>query len=142
MHRTLFACLLTLLPSAASAAQFTHCDWRASAEMLVEQWDGHNASVDGIHIALFDTGQPGSQAFHLLIHSPDPEGRRQCTLLSAGRDAGFGAIDFEGIAVEDTPDGIMLAINTFFFNVDIENLFYLHLIIDPEFGTIALEDHL
>ena len=147
MHRILLACLLALLPSLASAAQLNPCDWRASAEMLIEPWGEHTVEVEDIRIALIDTGEPAAEAFHLLILSPDPEGRRQCNLLSATHDVGFGAIDFKGIEVADVPDGIMLAISTFFFNdghgsVDLENPVYLHLIIDPEAGTIALEEHL
>lgn len=147
MRTALLATTLALLSFPAPAAELNDCDWRASAEMIVEPWEANTASSDDIRIALIDTAEPALAAFHLLVLSPDPEGGRQCNLLSAHPDEGFGAIDFEGIEIADVPDGLMLAVSTFYYNdamgsVDMENPVYLHLIIDPEAGTIRLEEGL
>ncbi|MEM7210538.1 MAG: hypothetical protein AAF479_01395 [Pseudomonadota bacterium] len=149
MRAILFASLITAISSFAAAAQLGPCNGLASAELIVEPWNEHIAAgADGeIRLTLLDACEPASGAFHLLVLSPDPEGGRQCNILSAIVDEGFGAIDFDGIEVTDVPDGLMFAIATFFYNderanVDMEAPIYLHLAIDPMAGTIVLEEHL
>lgn len=147
MRTAILAATLALLPLTVQGAELNPCDWRASAEMIVEPWQENTATSDDIRIALIDTAEPAFAAFHLLVLSPDEQGGRQCNLLSAQSDEGFAAIDFDGIEIDDVPDGQMLAISTFHYNdgigaVDMENPVYLHLIINREAGTIRLEEGL
>ncbi|CAN0606350.1 unnamed protein product, partial [Ectocarpus sp. 12 AP-2014] len=71
------------------------CDWRASAQALVEPWDApentRTFANGDVRLAIIDTIEPAAGAFHLIILSPpyDEVGGRQCQVVSTNSSVGF-----------------------------------------------------
>lgn len=89
------------LISPALAQTVEECDWRASAQALVEPWEDNTrmfANGD-VRLAVSDVIEPAAGAFHLIILSPpfDELGGRQCQIVSANGSIGFAGLTLDGM---------------------------------------------
>ena len=122
MKQILGAALLCL-GSAASAQQVSECDWRASAQAVVEPWEQNSRSFANgdVRLALLDTIEPGAAAMHILVLSPpyDELGGRQCRVISYGDGFGFAGIDFATLqAGYDPAYGLLFDVHAQVFDPD------------------------
>lgn len=114
---------LLLGTTSAQAQSVTECDWRASAENLVEPWDETSRTYANgdVRIALLDTVEPAAAAYHLLVLSPpyDEVGGRQCRLISAHESLGFMVVRFDQIEGEYDPEqGLIFRLPAARYNPD------------------------
>lgn len=110
----LIAALLT--PGTDAAAQeVADCDWRASAQAIVEPWDANTRTFSNgkTRLALRDTVEPAAGAFHLPILSPPYSelGERQCRVIALDGIIGFAGMTFSAlIAGYDPARGLLFDI--------------------------------
>ncbi|MBD3802109.1 MAG: hypothetical protein IE919_02595 [Thioclava sp.] len=102
-------------PVASAAQEVTPCDFRASAENIVEPWEENSRTFanGAVRVALLDTIEPGAAAFHILLLSPpfDDVGGRQCRMISPARGFGFYSVDFQALeAAYDPATGLSFAL--------------------------------
>lgn len=109
MNRIAAAALATLALSSDAfvspslAQSVGDCDWRASAQALVEPWDApentRTFANGDVRLAIIDTIEPAAGAFHLIILSPpyDEVGGRQCQVVSANSSVGFTGLTLDGM---------------------------------------------
>ncbi len=103
--------MLSLIAFAAPATGQTveECDWRASAQALVEPWDApYNSRTfanGDVRLAVTDVIEPAAGAFHLIILSPpyDELGGRQCRIVSADGTIGFSGLTLEAMIADYDP---------------------------------------
>lgn len=93
--------LLVGLAGPVAAQEVTPCDWKSSAQNIVEPW-GENSRTfanGDVRIALLDTVEPAAGAYYLLILSPpfDEVGDRQCTVIGDTAGVGFASVDFDSL---------------------------------------------
>jgi len=98
MKTTILALSALMAAGQAAAQTAVACDWRARASALAEPWSENTATFANgkVRLALLDTGEPVSGAYHILILSPPygELGDRQCRALSLGKEIGFAGLDF------------------------------------------------
>ena len=101
LKTVLAACLLTALATPAAAQSVEDCDWRASAQALIEPWEENTRTFanGNVRLAVTDTIEPAAGAFHLMILSPpfDALGGRQCRVVSANGSIGFAGLTLDGM---------------------------------------------
>lgn len=109
MIRIAAAALATLALSSGTfvspslAQSVGDCDWRASAQALVEPWDApentRTFANGDVRLAIIDTIEPAAGAFHLIILSPPyyEVGGRQCQVVSANSSVGFTGLTLDGM---------------------------------------------
>lgn len=99
--------LLTCLAAPATAQQAVPCDWPARADALVEPWEDHTSTFakGRVRLALLDTIEPATAAFHILILSPpfDEVGGRQCMTLGLAPGMGFAGVDWPSLTAGYDP---------------------------------------
>lgn len=98
IQRAALALYLALLAGPGFAQTVADCDWRASAQAIVEPWDANTRTFSNgkTRLALLDTVEPAAGAFHLLILSPpyNELGERQCRVISHSGTMGFAGMTF------------------------------------------------
>lgn len=103
MKHTQALCAATLLITASPVAAQTvgDCDWRASAQAIVEPWDQNTRTFANgdVRLALIDAIEPALGAFHILVLSPpyDELGGRQCQVVSWNDSIGFAGVDWAAL---------------------------------------------
>lgn len=95
----LLAILIGMLFAAPALAQeVAECDWRSSAQAIVEPWEENTRlfANGAVRLALLDTVEPAAGAAHLLILSPplNELGERQCRVVSFAEGVGYAAMYF------------------------------------------------
>lgn len=110
---------LACLASPASAQTVEECDWRASAQALVEPWDApqntRTFANGDVRLAVTDVIEPAAGAYHLIIFSPpfDELGGRQCRVISADGNLGFTGLTLEAMISDYDPAiGLSFAIQS------------------------------
>ena len=102
-----FILAATAIPTFSVAQSVTDCDQRARADSIVEPWsDNSRTFANGaVRVALLDSIEPASGAFHLLVLSPpfDQMGARQCKLVSLDGALGFAGLDFTAMRASYDP---------------------------------------
>ena len=98
------ACAVT---TSATAQSVSLCDWQASAQALVEPWDGNTrvfANGD-VRLAAIDTVEPATSAAFLLVLSPPRSelGERQCRVVGFSDQLGFAAVYFDRLTADYDP---------------------------------------
>ena len=97
--------LLAGLP--AGAQSVADCDWRATLLALPEPWeDVTRTFANGqVRLAIVDTIEPAAGALHMVVLSPpyDELGGRQCKVIGAGPNEGFGGLTLEGLEAAYDP---------------------------------------
>lgn len=105
----LAALALAVLTVPGAAQTVEECDWRASAQALVEPWDApYNSRTfanGDVRLAITDVIEPAAGAFHLIILSPpfDELGGRQCRVVSAEGTFGFSGLTLEAMIADYDP---------------------------------------
>lgn len=93
--------------SPAAAQEALPCDWPARADNIVEPWEAHTRTFANgdVRLALLDTVEPASGAYHILILSPpyDELGNRQCRTLGMRANIGFAGVVFESLQASYDP---------------------------------------
>lgn len=104
--------------SPALAQSVEECDWRASAQALVEPWDApqntRTFANGNVRLAITDVIEPAAGAFHLIILSPpfDELGGRQCQIVSANGSIGFAGLTLDGMtSAYDPATGLTFTID-------------------------------
>lgn len=98
-----FAVSTPMLALPALAQTVEACDWRASAQALIEPWDApentRTFANGNVRLAVTDVIEPAAGAFHLIILSPpyDELGGRQCQIVSANGSIGFTGLTLDGM---------------------------------------------
>ncbi|MEM6382880.1 MAG: hypothetical protein AAF739_09415 [Pseudomonadota bacterium] len=115
------AALTAFLTTPAQAVTVAECDWRASAQAIVEPWDVFSRTFANgdVRITLTDTIEPAAGALHLVILSPplDELGGRQCKVVSADGSSGFAGVLFEDMTSDYNPTtGLRLTMDVQVFN--------------------------
>ncbi|WP_255449664.1 hypothetical protein [Shimia ponticola] len=116
--------LCAALPTTGAAQSIAPCDWRASAQAIVEPWDMFSRTYANgdVRVALLDTIEPGAGALHLLVLSPprDELGSRQCNVVSYDGSIGFAGMLFEDhIADYDPLRGLTLSFDAQIYRDDL-----------------------
>ena len=98
---------LLMLASPAAAQSVNPCDWQASAQALVEPWEGNTrvfANGD-VRLAAIDTIEPASGADYVLVLSPPRSdlGERQCRVIGYDAQVGFAAVYFDQLTADYDP---------------------------------------
>jgi hypothetical protein len=114
---TALSVLAVAFPAFAQTVE--ECDWRASAQALVEPWDApYNTRTfanGDVRLAVLDMIEPAAGAFHVLILSPpyDELGGRQCRVVSANGSLGFTGLTLEAMISDYDPAiGLSFAIQS------------------------------
>lgn len=98
---------LLCLATPAFAQTVSDCDWRASAQALIEPWDANSRTFANgqTRLAVTDTIEPGAGSLHLVILSPpyDELGGRQCKVVSLDNAIGFAALNFSALSAGYDP---------------------------------------
>lgn len=121
IQQTTLALCLTCLAMPGLAQSVADCDWRASAQAVVEPWEDNTRTFANgqTRLALLDTVEPAAGAFHLLILSPplNELGERQCRVLSYDGTMGFAGMAFgELSAGYDPARGLLFDIPVSYFD--------------------------
>lgn len=105
-----FALLVVCFMGNPALAQSVEpCDWRASAQALVEPWDSaqntRTFANGDVRLAITDTIEPAAGAFHLMVLSPpfDEVGARQCRVVSANGSTGFAGLTLDAMSADYDP---------------------------------------
>ncbi len=113
-YPVLFLALLAASP--AMAQSVGDCDWRASAQAIVEPWADYSATFanGAVRLAYLDTIEPGLAPAHILILSPpyDELGSRQCRVVSLNGTMGFSDVYWNSLSAGyDPARGLLFDIN-------------------------------
>ncbi|MEM1289818.1 MAG: hypothetical protein AAGH60_15835 [Pseudomonadota bacterium] len=119
-----FCFLAASVLSTPSVAQTVEeCDFRASAQALVEFWNDpvNSQTFAGgtVRLAITDVIEPAAGSFHLVVLSPpfDELGGRQCRVVSADGAIGFRSLSLAGLgAVEDAQSAFTFTMEAGVFN--------------------------
>ncbi|MEO1951610.1 hypothetical protein BMI91_11630 [Thioclava sediminum] len=129
----------------AGPAYVGSCDFAARADNIVEPWSENTATFanGAVRLALMDTIEPAAAAFHILVLSPpfDEVGGRQCRVISAAKDTGFGGVDFAALSASYDPAtglSLMLPVSTYDGTGDPMS-HQLHMTLNQATGVIATE---
>lgn len=97
----LISLVMLMTPISGKAQEVAECDWRASARAIAEPWETNTRlfANGAVRLALLDTVEPASAAFHLLILSPpyDELGDRQCRVVGFAEGVGYAAMHFQAL---------------------------------------------
>ena len=141
-----------LCAGAAAAQEFNtlaprDCDWRASAEALVEPWEETSRTFANgeVRIALLDTIEPAAGAFHLLILSPPygEMGERQCRVISRGSGIGWAGIGFSQLkASYDPARGLVFVVRAQYYDPEtsFQNPMRLEITLRQDTGAITVRE--
>lgn len=95
------------LATGAMAQVVNDCGWQSGAANLAEPWEDNTRtfSEGRVRLALIDTWEPASAAFHIMVLSPpyDELGLRQCKLISQTSSLGFTGIEFSMLEARYDP---------------------------------------
>lgn len=143
--RCLAFALSLIMPVAASAAEITECDWRASAANLAEPWEDQTRSFanGNVRLALLDTIEPALAPFHILILSPpyDTLGDRQCRILSAVGTLGFSGLDLADLEVTYVPGkGLHFTLPAIRYDGEIHTSLMVHFVLNQATGEITVTE--
>ena len=101
------AAALALLASPLTAQEVSDCDWRASAQAIVEPGEDNSRTFANgdVRVALMDAIEPAMGAFHLLVLTPpfDEIGARQCKVISFDQGMGFTTLDISSLQADYVP---------------------------------------
>lgn len=115
MKTALLALAVTALSSTAMAQSVGDCDWRASAQNIVEPWEQNSRRFanGNVRLALLDTVEPAAASAHLLVISPPygETGEPQCKVISLDGTLGFAGLDFSALkAAYDPSVGLIFSL--------------------------------
>ena len=138
------ALVLTFLALPAVAQEVGECDWRASAQAIVEPWEGNTRTFANgkTRIALMDGIEPAAGALYLLVLSPphDELGGRQCRIIGAMSGVGFGNVDFAALqAGYDPAVGLIFALPVSVFDGENFRPHELNFTVNQATGHIGAE---
>ncbi|THD85287.1 hypothetical protein E7811_06175 [Aliigemmobacter aestuarii] len=101
------AALALFLAAPVSAQVVGDCDWRAGLQALPEPWEQATRTFanGAVRLAVSDVIEPAAGAFYLVILSPpfDELGGRQCKVIGATPDVGFGGLTLDGMDATYNP---------------------------------------
>lgn len=126
----------------ADAQQALPCDWPARADNIVEPWEAHTRSFANgeVRLALLDTVEPASGAYHILILSPprDVLGNRQCRTLGMRENIGFAGVAFENLKARyDPAAGLIFTLPVQVFDGEAVGRRHLRFTLNQATGAIA-----
>lgn len=110
------ALIVAFLAATATQAQtITQCDWRASAQAIVEPWEENSRlfANGAVRVTRLDTIEPALAAVHLLILSPpyNELGERQCRVVSLSEQYGFTVLHFDELSADYVQgEGLILTV--------------------------------
>ncbi len=116
--------LSAIVVSAPVQAQtVSECDWRASAQALIEPWEENTRTFANgdVRLAVTDVIEPAAGAFHLVVLSPpfDELGGRQCRIVSANGSIGFAGLTLEAMtSAYDPATGLTLTMQAGAYDPD------------------------
>lgn len=118
------ALLAMALHGPAAAQVVSDCDWRASLAALPEPWDSHTRTFanGAVRLAVSDVIEPAAGAFYMVVLSPpyDELGGRQCKVIGATPDTGFGLLDFGSLqASYDPAVGLLFRVDASVYQGDL-----------------------